>query len=270
MMKLSNLFLPYQRKWIADRAGVKVYEKSRRIGITWAEAFDSALDRVDQRPRRNGLLVYRLQQGNGAGVRRDRRGVGEEAQKDRRADQRGSRVKDEDEDILAYRIRFASGNKIVALSSRPSNLRGKQGIAIIDEAAFHDDLPGLLKAALAFRIWGGRVHVISTHNGENNAFNELITNIRAGRLKGYSLHRTTFDEAMAQGLYRAICRESGKDWSEEAEREFRAEVFAEYGYDGRRGAAVHPEHVERRVPFQRADRIADARGNPGHPMGATI
>src|SRR6202034_4051626 len=42
-LKLANLFLPYQRAWIADEAGVKVYEKSRRIGITWAEAFDAAL-----------------------------------------------------------------------------------------------------------------------------------------------------------------------------------------------------------------------------------
>ena len=33
---------------------------------------------------------------------------------------------DERSDILAYRIRFASGHKIVALSSRPSNLRGKE------------------------------------------------------------------------------------------------------------------------------------------------
>ena len=72
-------------------------------------------------------------------------------------------------DILAYRIRFASGHKIVALSSRPSNLRGKDGCAVIDEAAFHEDLPGLLKAALAFTMWGGLVRIISTHNGAHNA-----------------------------------------------------------------------------------------------------
>ena len=36
---------------------------------------------------------------------------------------------------------------------------------MIDEAAFHDDLPELLKAALAFTMWGGVVRVISTHNG---------------------------------------------------------------------------------------------------------
>jgi phage FluMu gp28-like protein len=37
--------------------------------------------------------------------------------------------------ITSYRIRFASGKQIVALSSNPANIRGLQGIVIIDEAA---------------------------------------------------------------------------------------------------------------------------------------
>ena len=106
-------------------------------------------------------------------------------------------IDDERRDMLAYRIRFSSGHKIVALSSRPSNLRGKQGRAVIDEAAFHDDLKGLLKAALAFTMWGGCVRVMSTHNGANSAFNELVNEIRAGR-KPYSLHRVTFDDAIGR------------------------------------------------------------------------
>ena len=38
-----SILLPYQRRWIADRAQVKVAEKSRRIGLTWTEAADRAL-----------------------------------------------------------------------------------------------------------------------------------------------------------------------------------------------------------------------------------
>src|SRR6266699_164165 len=111
-----SILLPYQRRWIADQSQVKVSEKSRRIGITWTEAADRAL---------------------GAATT-GRSGIDEIVLEDERAN------------ILAYRIRFASGHKIVALSSRPSNLRGKDGCAVIDEAAFHEDLPELLKAALAF------------------------------------------------------------------------------------------------------------------------
>jgi len=127
---------------------------------------------------------------------------------------------DERSAILAYRIRFASGHKIVALSSRPSNLRGKDGCAVIDEAAFHEDLAGLLKAALAFTMWGGLVRIISTHNGAHNPFNELVSEIRAGR-RPYSLHRTTFDEALADGLYRKICEQTEIEWTEAKQREWR-------------------------------------------------
>jgi phage FluMu gp28-like protein len=139
-------------------------------------------------------------------------------------------VGDERRDILAYRIRFASGHKIVALSSRPSNLRGKDGRAVIDEAAFHDDLAALLKAALAFTMWGGVVRVISTHNGADNPFNELVTDVRSGR-KPYSLHRTTFDDALTDGLYHRICQKLKKKWSSQGEAQWRKRVFDDYGED---------------------------------------
>ncbi len=41
---LESILLPYQRDWLTDRAPVKVYEKSRRIGITWTESADAALN----------------------------------------------------------------------------------------------------------------------------------------------------------------------------------------------------------------------------------
>src|SRR3546814_13124008 len=61
-----------------------------------------------------------------------------------------------DQHIQAFRIRFASGFEIVALSSRPRSLRGRQGYVIFDEFAFHDDPEALLQAGMAFIIWGGK------------------------------------------------------------------------------------------------------------------
>jgi len=267
---LPTVLLAYQRAWIADRAPVKVWEKSRRIGATWCEAADAALDAAAQ----SGTDWWYL------GYNKDMalefiEAAADWAQRVARAAAAIEEVAldDADRDLLAYRLRFASGHKIVALSSRPANLRGKQGVAIIDEAAFHDDLGELLKAALAFTMWGGRVHVISTHNGANSSFNELVTDVRAGR-RPYSLHRTTLDDALADGLFHAICRariknnrvggsEQGarqwseaeranesasrvegeesatrgqnKDyplsWSQTAEAEWRARIFADYGDD---------------------------------------
>ena len=99
---------------------------------------------------------------------------------------------------------------------------------MIDEAAFHEDLAGLLKAALAFTMWGGLVRIISTHNGAHNPFNELVNEIRAGR-RPYSLHRTTFDEALSDGLYRKICEQTKVEWTEAKQREWRQQIVDYYG-----------------------------------------
>ena len=115
----------------------------------------------------------------------------------------------------------------MALSSAPRNLRGKHGIVVIDEAAFHDNLKELIDAALALLTWGGKIRIISTHNGADNAFNDLIIAIRAGKLK-YSLHRTTLDDALADGLFHKICEATGRSWSAEAEADWRAAAIAKY------------------------------------------
>ena len=118
-------------------------------------------------------------------------------------------------------MKFASGFEIVALASRPRSLRGRQGFVIIDEAAFHDDLKELMKAALALLIWGGKVLVISTHNGEDNYYNTLVKEARSGD-KGYGYVRFDFDDALKDGLYQRVCLRTGETWSIEAEAAWRA------------------------------------------------
>ncbi|MGD0117614.1 MAG: hypothetical protein ABSD30_06095 [Candidatus Binatus sp.] len=221
-----SILLPYQRRWIADQSQVKVSEKSRRIGITWTEAADRALAAATA--GRAGIDGWYI------GYNKDMalefiEAAARWAVRFNKAAEAVEEIVLEDErsDILAYRIRFASGHKIVALSSRPSNLRGKDGCAVIDEAAFHEDLSGLLKAALAFTMWGGLVRIISTHNGAHSAFNELVSEIRAGR-RPYSLHRTTFDDALSDGLYKKICEQNRIEWSAEKQREWRQQIVDYY------------------------------------------
>jgi len=126
------------------------------------------------------------------------------------------------------RADFPSGRAIVALSSKPRSLRGKQGKVIIDEAAFHDQLEELLKAAMALLMWGGSVVVISTHDGADNPFNSLIEDIRAGKRKGVVM-RLPLKEALLQGLYKRICLRTGKVWSAEAEAAWEADLRSFYG-----------------------------------------
>ncbi|ADW18582.1 hypothetical protein Despr_2443 [Desulfobulbus propionicus DSM 2032] len=217
--------LPYQQRWLEDQGEVKIIEKSRRIGLSWAEAADDALLAAS----RSGMDVWYI------GYNKD---MAQEFIEDcgdwlGHFNKAASAVEefvlaDEDKDILAFRIRCASGHKIVALSSRPSNLRGKQGKVVIDEAAFHDNLSELIKAAMALLMWGGRVVIISTHDGDTNPFNEVINEVRAGK-KPYSLHRVTIDDALAEGLYERICLRLGKPWSQEAEDQWREKLIAQYG-----------------------------------------
>ena len=228
--ELPDVFLPYQKKWIADQSPVKFCEKGRRIGLSWADAADSVLSASPSKSD-GGMDVWYI------GYNKD---MAQEYIRDCAAWARHFDVAaeamqeeilvDENKDILTFVIKFASGFRVTALSSRPSNLRGKQGKIKIDEAAFHDDLGELLKAAMALLIWGGSVWVISTHNGEDNPFNEYIQDIHAGK-KDYALHRIEFKEALNQGLYKRICLVTGKTWAEEGEQVWSDDLYSFYGDD---------------------------------------
>jgi hypothetical protein len=136
---------------------------------------------------------------------------------------------DENESILAFRIRFASGFNITALSSKPRNIRGRKGRLVFDEFAFHDDPEGLLKASIALLIWGAKIDIISSVNSECPFFEELCNKLAPER--GYYTQETTFDDALADGLYQRICLVSGQQWSQHGQDEWRSKIILEYGED---------------------------------------
>lgn len=227
---IPAVLLEYQKDWIGIRAPLKVGEKSRRIGLTWAEAADNVLVAAAEK-KAGGQTVYYLGYNQDMTVEyiqacamwaRAFNYAAEEIEEGIWPDS------DPDKHIKTYTIQFPSGHRIVALTSRPSNLRGRQGVVVVDEAAFHQDLAELLKAALALLIWGGEVHVISTHDGTENPFNELIEEIRAGKRKG-TLFRCTFQEAVDDGLYKRVCMRKGIPYVEEEEAAWVADVYSFYG-----------------------------------------
>lgn len=234
----TGILLPYQARWVADQSPVKFIEKSRRVGISWAEAADATLwaSEAGAGEKRNVWYIGYTKDmalefindcANWARAYNLAASALEEYE-ETDAEEVGGVV--QEKKILSYKITLESGWRITALSSRPTNLRGKQGRVIIDEAAFHDDLAGLLKAAMALLMWGGQVRVISTHFGDANEFNSVIQDIRAGR-KPYSLHRVDFDDALRQGLYRRICEVLRRDWTAESEAAWRQAMIDAYGED---------------------------------------
>lgn len=225
------VLLPYQQDWIKDKSPIKVGEKSRRIGLTWAEAADATLEAASDR-QAGGQNTYYIGYNKDMTVEFIQACAMWSRAYSLAADSVEEGIwEDGDKHIQTYIIRFPkSGFRITALTSRPSNLRGRQGRVIIDEAAFHESLDDLLKAAIALLIWGGCVRVISTHDGEDNPFNEFINQIRAGKREG-SLHRTGFKEAVAQGLYKRVCMRKGEPYCKEGEDLWVKAVYKFYGSD---------------------------------------
>ncbi|HUO23692.1 MAG TPA: terminase family protein [Caulobacteraceae bacterium] len=227
---VDGVLLAYQRRAVALCASspLAVIEKSRRIGLTWGLASLAVLCAARSRAARGKntfYIGYNLDMAREfidvCGMWATSFGhIGVETGEEIFEDDNGKPVQ-------AFRIQFASGFKIVALPSKPRSLRGMQGQIILDEAAFHDNLAEMLKAAMAMLIWGGNVIVVSTHDGVSNAFNELLDKIKSGEQKGHTL-RITFADAMADGLYERVCLVKGDTPTPEGKLEYEADIRAFY------------------------------------------
>lgn len=229
----DGILMLHQKEWLEDRSDLKIAEKGRRTGITFAEALDSTLTAAASRAAGGDNVFYigdTKEKGRefigyvasfAKAVAGELLDVEEYMFRDERADGTSK-------DITAYRVTFRSGFRIEALSSNPANIRGLQGIVVIDEAAFHRDVREVIDAVNALLIWGGKVRVISTHNGHLNPFNELIREAAAGK-NPFKVHHIPFSQAVENGLYRRVCLMKGTEWSPEAEAEWEARIRGSYG-----------------------------------------
>lgn len=229
----DGILMQHQIDWLADKSVLKIAEKGRRTGITFAEALDDTITAATARSAGGDNVFY-----IGDTKEKGREFIGYVAHfakiiagglhpieefifKDERPD--GTT-----RDISAYRIQFASGYRVEALSSNPANIRGLQGTVVIDEAAYHRDVREVIDAVNALLIWGGKVRVISTHKGVLNAFNELIREAHAGK-NGFAVHHIPFSAAVRNGLFKRVCAMKGKPWSAEAEAEWESMIRLSYG-----------------------------------------
>lgn len=238
----AGILMAHQLEWLEDKSKLKLGEKGRRCGITYAEALDDTLIAASARSAGGSNVFY-----IGDTKDKGREFIGYVAHFAKIVAKELGRVEeflfeDQQDDgssryISGYRVTFASGFRVEALSSRPENIRGLQGVVVIDEAAFHKDVRAVLDAVNALLIWGGRIRIISTHNGVLNPFNELIREAKAGKVP-YSLHFIPFAKSVANGLFRRVCLLSGETWTKEAEEAWEAQIRAAYGV---RLAQMHQE-----------------------------
>jgi phage FluMu gp28-like protein len=235
----EGVLMLHQREWIRQihEYDLNIAEKGRRTGITYATALDDAITAASNK-KAGGDNVYYIGDTKEKGLEF----IGYVAKMAKimamaMADGwNGIEVflfEDQQEDgssknITSYRIRFASGFQVVALSSNPANIRGLQGIVNIDEAAFHKNVQAVIDACTALLIWGGKIRIISTHNGMKNPFNQLIRDARAD-LNSFKVFHCTFDDAVRNGLYKRVCLMKGLPWSEEAEKAWYEKIRKGYG-----------------------------------------
>ncbi|WP_236199935.1 hypothetical protein [Pseudomonas pseudonitroreducens] len=233
-----GVLMAHQAEWISMQADldIAVCEKGRRTGITFAQALTDTITAATAKEAGGANIWYMADTKEkglefigyvGKFAQIVARGqctmVEQHIFVDQTAD--GST-----REIQAFRVRFASGFRVTALSSRPENIHGLQGLVDIDEAALHKNVAHVLESATALLIWGGRIRVWSSHRGKKNPFNQLVQDVNAGRYgKRAKVIRISFDDAVANGLYERACFTRGAKPTEEGKRDWYTAIRSAYG-----------------------------------------
>jgi len=194
----AKFFLPYQEAWIKDKSRIKVMEKGRQIGISWASAY-ALVRRCSMKGRRYDAWISSQSDMHARLLKEDCNrfaGILHTACKDL-----GLQVIDREKGISAYVLHFANGRRIHCMSSNADAQSGKRGDRVLDEFALHPDPSNLWSIAYPGITWGGQMEVISTHRGSQSFFAQLIDDARNGEnRRGISLHRVTLADALDQGF----------------------------------------------------------------------
>ncbi|MDR1665885.1 MAG: terminase family protein [Puniceicoccales bacterium] len=197
-MKIQRpFFLPYQERWIRDHTQIKIMEKSRQIGISWATAY-AAIRRALGNPT-VPIWVSSQNERQAQLFLEDCKSFSRLFQTVARAYQKGALSAKNW--ARTRQIHFSNGNTLYSLSSNPDAQAGKRGARILDEFALHPDPERLYNIAYPGITWGGQLEIISTHRGATNFFNRLLQEIQQnGNPKNISLHRVTLSDALEQGF----------------------------------------------------------------------
>jgi phage FluMu gp28-like protein len=194
----GKLFLPYQQRWVDDHSRLKLMEKSRQIGISWATSY-ATVERTAPVEARHDQWVSSRDEIQARLFLEDCTKFARLLQAG--AEYLGLQVIDADKKISAHVLQFSNGRRIHSMSSNPDAQAGKKGGRVLDEFALHPDPRKLYSIAYPGITWGGQLEIVSTHRGSANFFNELVEEIKhKGNKKKFSLHRVTLQDALDQGF----------------------------------------------------------------------
>lgn len=210
----DTYFLPYQAAWILDTSHLKICEKGRQIGLSYADSYDS----VRKAAATNGRDVWVMSRDEIQAKEYVRYCKRWSAVLKYAAEDHGEQVftSDSGKAVKVQVLSFASGANIYALSSNPDAIVGKTGHVKLDEFALHKEQRQLYAVAKPVIQWGGTLSIISTHRGAATVFNSIITDIKdRGNPMGWSLHTIPIQRAVEDGLVEKINAATGRHESRE-------------------------------------------------------
>jgi len=204
-------FLPYQISWINDPSPLRIIEKSRQVGMTYADAYHSVQIASAKGARFDVYISTRDKFQARLAIEDCKRWA---ELLELVLTDLGEIIFDEQHNASAFVIQFSNGRRIYALSSNPNALAGKRGHVKLDEFALHEDQRLLYRIAKPVTTWGGTLSIISTHRGINTVFNEIIRDIRENaNPMGWSYHKVSIDDAVRQGIVERINQKTGHNES---------------------------------------------------------
>lgn len=189
-MNSKGLLLPYQHKWVRDKAPVKVWVASRQIGKSFALSLEAVM--ASYFGSSDNLILSSSERQASEVMRKVKKHV--------RVIEAFNRVlapvKDTREEVV-----FPGGSRIISLPANPDTVRGFSGNVYLDEFAFHQDSRAIWRAMYPMVTRGYKVRITSTPNGKQNMFHDLASgNGGLGQGSMVSRHSTSIHEAVEQGL----------------------------------------------------------------------
>ena len=215
-----SYFLPYQGRWIRDNSPLKLYEKTRRGGITYATSYRSVqkclrekkdssftqwVSSRDELTAKEFITDYVAMWAKEANKIARKMAQGFEGVVG--LDGENFEVVDEKRGITARVVRFKNGARIVSLSSNPLAFAGKGGDVLIDEWDLHEDQAAIYDMAYPCITWGGQLELVSAYSAtgtEDTEFAKLCNDVREGNRQNVSFHRTTIIDAIEDGFVEKV------------------------------------------------------------------
>lgn len=213
---VKGILLPYQRAWVGDPSGRKIWLAARQVGKSFALSLEAVVEALSCKS--TNLLL--------SGSQRQSHELMQKVYSHLRCLSVITPALTDASRMTSQEVELPGGSRIISLPANPDTVRGFSGNVYLDEFAFHSDADQIWRAMYPTVTRGYKVRVVSTPNGKQNLFHDLWT-----KGEGFTRHNVNIHDAAAQGMpvdVQGLERGIGDPiaWRQEYECEFVDEATA--------------------------------------------